>query len=176
MAFNQMVQGSLPVSPTATCATENMNIKQTVTHQFFFTIYLNLQNFETCTDNTLGDISKLYIILKKLAANHYLFRWYIWSYRVISNYSGQTNNINPQAKLTISMEDAYEFTMEGPPTPQLYLLPLPAHTHGAERGWEGDDWGGSRIEHKGPARSSSRDQLGKMLLYWRGKGPNVSPK
>ena len=74
MAFNEMVQGSLPVSPTATCAAENMNIKQMVTHQFFFTIYLNLQNFQTCTDDTLGDISKLYRILKKLAANHYLFR------------------------------------------------------------------------------------------------------
>ena len=31
------------------------------------------------------------------------------------------------------MEDAYEFTMEGPLTPLLYLLPLPAHTHMEQR-------------------------------------------
>ena len=31
------------------------------------------------------------------------------------------------------MEDAYEFTMEGPPTPLHYLLPLPAHTHMEQR-------------------------------------------
>ena len=31
------------------------------------------------------------------------------------------------------MEDAYEFTMEGHPTPPLYLHPLPAHTHTEQR-------------------------------------------
>ena len=51
MAFNEMVQGSLSVSPIATCATENMNIKRMVTHRFFFMIYRNLRNFETCTDD-----------------------------------------------------------------------------------------------------------------------------
>ena len=42
MAFNEMVQGSLSVSPIATCDADNMNIKHMVTHQFFFMIYLNL--------------------------------------------------------------------------------------------------------------------------------------
>ena len=59
MAFIEMVQGSLSVNPIATCATENMNIKQMVTHRFFFMIYLNLQNFETCTD----DIKVIYLNL-----------------------------------------------------------------------------------------------------------------
>ena len=48
MAFNEMVQGSLSVSPIATCDADNMNIKHMVTHQFFFMIYRNIQNFETC--------------------------------------------------------------------------------------------------------------------------------
>ena len=39
MAFNEMVQGSLSVSPIATCATENMNIKWMVTHRFFLETY-----------------------------------------------------------------------------------------------------------------------------------------
>ena len=31
------------------------------------------------------------------------------------------------------MEDTYEFAMEGPPTPLLYLLPLLARTHAEQR-------------------------------------------
>ena len=36
-------------------------------------------------------------------------------------------------EVAISMEDANEFAMEGPPTPLLYLLQLPAHRNTDQR-------------------------------------------
>ena len=76
-------------------------------------------------------------------------------------------------EVAISMEDPNKFAMEGPPTPLLYLLPLPAHrnTDQRERGWEGDDLDGSRTDTGWTARSSSRDRQQSVMLYCRGKVP-----